>query len=91
MDAAAPATPPATTVPAELQALAMELALAMHARAMYPPGHPPLQAALERPCGRIRRALGQRGAVSLGIAHHQVVIQGGATDDAHPQGAGQAS
>jgi hypothetical protein len=72
------------TVPAELQDLALELALAMHARAMYPGGHPLLQAAVERLCGRIQRALAKRGDISLGIAHHQVVIEGVATDDKHP-------
>jgi len=82
MNTPSPALP--TTVPAELQELALELALALHARAMYPPGHPLLQAAVERLCGHIRRALGHRGDISLGIAHHQVVIEGVATDDKHP-------
>jgi hypothetical protein len=73
-----------TTVPAELQELALELALAMHARAMYPVGHPLLQAAVDRLCGRVQKALATRGDISLGIAHHQVVIEGVATDDKHP-------
>lgn len=84
MNAPTPATSLPTTVPAELQELALELALALHARAMYPPGHPLLQAAVERLCGHIRRALAERGDISLGIAHHQVVIEGVATDDRHP-------
>src|SRR5688572_26574844 len=85
MDAAFPATTSvAPAVPAELQELAMELALALHARAMYPPGHPLLRAALEKLCGRIEKGLAHRGDISLGIAHHQVVIEGVATDDKHP-------
>ncbi len=84
MDAALSATSVPTPVPAELQELALELALALHARAMYPPGHPLLQAALERLHGRIQKALAHRGEISLGIAHHQVVIEGVATDEGHP-------
>lgn len=84
MDAAFPATPVPAALPAELQELALELALAMHAWAMYPPGHPTLKAALERLRGRIGKALAQRDEISLGIAHHQVIIEGVATDESHP-------
>lgn len=84
MDVATPGTTRPPAVPAELQELALELALTLHARAMYPTGHPLLQAAVERLRGRVQKALAQRGEISLGIAHHQVVIEGVATDDTHP-------
>ena len=84
MDVTAPVTAKRPELPAELQELALELALALHARGMYPSSHPLLQAALERLRVRIERALAQRGEISLGIAHHQVVIEGVATDDSHP-------
>src|SRR5690242_12332357 len=81
---AAPSATSQQSLPAELQELALELALAMHARAMYPGGHPLLQAAVERLCSRVQKTLAQRSDISLGIAHHQVVIEGVATDDKHP-------
>ena len=84
MEHAASETARPASLPAELQELALELALTLHARAMYPSGHPLLQAALERLRGRIQNGLDQRGEISLGIAHHQVVIEGVATDDSHP-------
>ena len=84
MDVTAPVTAKRPELPAELQELALELALALHARGMYPSSHPLLQAALERLRGRIQKALAERGEISLGIAHHQVVIEGVATDDTHP-------
>jgi hypothetical protein len=84
MDVTVPGSAKRLELPAELQDLALELALALHARGMYPSSHPLLQAALERLRTRIDRALAERGEISLGIAHHQVVIEGVATDDGHP-------
>jgi hypothetical protein len=87
MHAATPATPATATpatLPVEFHELALELALAMHSRAMYPPGHPLLQTAMDRLYSRVQNALAHRGEISLGIAHRQVVIEGVATDDAHP-------
>jgi hypothetical protein len=59
------------------------LAHAVQKRAIYPVGHPLLQGAVERLCGRIRNALTARSEISLGIARNQVIIEGVAADERH--------
>lgn len=51
---------------------------------MYPGGHPSLGPATERVVERLTRALEGRSTLSLGVARHQLVIEGVATDPKNP-------
>jgi hypothetical protein len=82
MDAAAAVSPPSATS-AELQELAGELALALQKRAIYPAGHPLLQGAVERLSARAARWTALHGDITLGIAHHQLIIEGVAVPESH--------
>lgn len=84
--------PPSTPGPAQPQAtlsrnladFLIELSIALHKHAMYPGGHPSLAPATERVVERLTRALEGRGQLSLGVARHQLVIEGVATDPKNP-------
>ena len=62
----------------------LELALALHKRAIYPVGHPLLKGAVESLWRRAIRALEGRATLSLGVARNQLIIEGVATDEQHP-------
>lgn len=62
----------------------LELALALHKRAIYPVGHPLLIGAVESLWKRAERALEGRMTVSLGVARNQLIVEGVATDEQHP-------
>lgn len=62
----------------------LELALALHKRGLYPTGHPLLQGAVESLYRRTTQALEERSVLSLGIAGHQLIVEGVATDVTHP-------
>ena len=68
------------TLPRELADFLIELSIALHKHAMYPEGHPSLEPATERVSDRLTHALGGRASLSLGVARHQLVIEGVATD-----------
>src|SRR5437899_10012887 len=79
------------TVPAEKAAVSRELAdflielsIALHKDAMYPEGHPSLAPAAAAVTRRAGLLLEERSSVSLGVARHQLVIEGVATDPKHP-------
>lgn len=62
----------------------MELALSVHKRAIYPPGHPLLRGAVDSLLSRLARALDGRGSLSIGVARTTLLIDGVATDEANP-------
>jgi len=62
----------------------VELSIALHKHAMYPSDHPSLPPAAEAVVSRCERLLADRNTVSLGVARHQLVIEGVATDPKHP-------
>ncbi|MFQ5703919.1 MAG: HEAT repeat domain-containing protein [Gemmatimonadales bacterium] len=62
----------------------IELSIALHKHAMYPEGHPSLAPAAERVAQRLDPLLVERGTLSLGVAHNQLVIEGVATDPQNP-------
>ena len=68
----------------ELSEFLIELSIAVHRYAMYPPGHPSLGPAVENVVGRLAEIFENRRAVSIGVAHRQLVIEGVATDPRHP-------
>ncbi|HEV2751744.1 MAG TPA: hypothetical protein VGV12_14575 [Gemmatimonadales bacterium] len=62
----------------------VELSIALHKHAMYPEGHPSLQPAATAVTRRAALLLEDRATLSLGVARHQLVIEGVATDPKHP-------
>jgi hypothetical protein len=62
----------------------VELSIAMHKHAIYPPGHPLLDMAVDTVSRRIGGLLLERSALSIGIARKQLIIEGVATDSSHP-------
>ncbi len=51
---------------------------------MYPPGHPSLGPAAERLAARAERLLENRPTIAFGVARHQLIIDGVATDPNQP-------
>ena len=76
--------PGPATLPKELADFLMELAVALHKHAIYPPGHPLLDQAVDAVHGTLTRLLADRPALSIGVARRQLIIEGVATDSDHP-------
>jgi len=72
------------TLPKELADFLMELAVALHKHAIYPPGHPLLDQAVDSVHATLTRLLADRPALSIGVARRQLIIEGVATDSEHP-------
>jgi hypothetical protein len=68
----------------DLSEFLVELSIALHKHAMYPPGHPSLGPAAERLAARAERLLEGRPTVAFGVARHQLIIDGVATDPNQP-------
>ena len=51
---------------------------------MYPLGHPSLGPAAEGVTRHVERLLGDRDLIAFGVARHQLIIEGVATDAQHP-------
>ncbi|HEX4574175.1 MAG TPA: hypothetical protein VH158_03530 [Gemmatimonadales bacterium] len=68
----------------ELGDFLIELSIALHKHAMYPEGHPSLEPAAAAVARRAGLLLADRATLSLGVARHQLVIAGVATDAKHP-------
>ncbi|HVE80266.1 MAG TPA: hypothetical protein VNA89_15475, partial [Gemmatimonadaceae bacterium] len=63
----------------ELSDFLVELSIALHKHAIYPPGHPLLTSAVDRLLRKVLALLQDRATVSLGVARKQLVIEGVAT------------
>jgi hypothetical protein len=72
------------TLSRELAEFLMDLAIAMHKHAIYPPGHPLLDQAVDSVHAGLTGLLFDRPALSIGVARRQLVIEGVATDSNHP-------
>src|SRR5262245_22655965 len=83
-DTERPAGPEAASLPKELADFLMELAVALHKHAIYPPGHPLLDQAVDSVHVSLARLLADRPALSIGVARRQLIIEGVATDSDHP-------
>jgi hypothetical protein len=68
----------------ELADFLVELSIAMHKHAIYPPGHPLLEGAVDAVSRKLWGLLVDRPALSIGVARKQLVIEGVATDPNHP-------
>jgi hypothetical protein len=71
------------TLSRDLADFLTELSIALHRHAMYPQGHPSLGPAAAAVARRVGQLLEARVALSLGVARHQLVIEGVATDAKH--------
>ena len=74
----------APLLPQQVTELLLELALALQRYAMYPGGHPSLDAAVARVTERLEAYLVHQPILSLGVARRQLVVEGVATDSTHP-------
>ncbi|HEV2290607.1 MAG TPA: hypothetical protein VGR60_02055, partial [Gemmatimonadales bacterium] len=86
-----PGAPPAPAAAGETKLLSRELAtflvefsIALHKNQIYPPGHPLLDASVAGFTDRLHALLEERTTLSLGVARHQLVIEGVATDPSNP-------
>jgi hypothetical protein len=70
--------------PREFTDFLIELSVALHKHAMYPLGHPSLGPAAEAVTRHVERLLGDRDLIAFGVARHQLIIEGVATDAQHP-------
>ena len=68
----------------ELADFLVELSIAMHKTAIYPPRHPLLEAAVAGVERKLTRLLRERPTLSIGVARRQLIIEGVATDANHP-------
>ncbi|MGH7536966.1 MAG: hypothetical protein ACREMG_15520, partial [Gemmatimonadales bacterium] len=71
---------PVTALSRDLADFLVEFSIVLHKRAMYPPGHPHLQESAERFVTRLESLLQPREALAIGVARHQLIIAGVATD-----------
>jgi hypothetical protein len=58
----------------------VEFSIVLHKRAMYPVGHPHLQESTSRFVDRLDSLLAPRDALAIGVARHQLIVAGTATD-----------
>jgi hypothetical protein len=72
------------TLSRELADFLVELSISLHKHAIYPAAHPLLVGAVDSVYRRLSGLLLERGALSLGVARKQLVIEGVATDPSHP-------
>jgi len=68
----------------ELADFLIEFSIALHKHAMYPEGHPSLAPAAAGVTRRAEHLFEQRATLALGVARHQLVIEGVATDPKNP-------
>ena len=68
----------------ELSDFLIELSIGLHKNAIYPSGHPLREAAADLIARRIDALLKDRTTLSLGVARHQLIIEGVATEDTNP-------
>ena len=62
----------------------LEFSIALHKYTMYPDGHPSLEPAAAAVVGRAASLLSDRNQIAFGVARRQLIIEGAATDSAHP-------
>ncbi|HET7620619.1 MAG TPA: hypothetical protein VFK39_01835 [Gemmatimonadaceae bacterium] len=79
-----PAKQPNTVLPRDLSDFVIELSIALHKHGMYPDGHPSLNVARAGVARRLDTLLRERGSLALGVARHQLIIEGLATDSRNP-------
>ena len=76
--------PRAVALSKELSEFLLEFSIGVHRYAMYPPDHPSLVPAAGNVMRKLAGILSDRRTLSIGVAHHQLVIPGLATESKHP-------
>ena len=76
----APARPRVATLARDLSDFLVEFSIVLHKRALYPSGHPHLQDSAVRFVNRLECLLEHRAELMIGIARHQLIVGGVATD-----------
>ena len=71
-------------LPREVLIFLIQLSVALSKTRAYPPDHPVLAAALDVLLQQLGALLAHRPALTLGIAPQQVIVEGAASDPAHP-------
>lgn len=68
----------------ELSDFLIEFSIGLQKYAIYPPGHPMLGTTSADLHERLQKLLKDRAALSLGVARHQLIIEGVATEESNP-------
>jgi hypothetical protein len=68
------------TLARDLADFLVEFSIVLHKRALYPQGHPHLQESAVRFVDRLESLLERRDGLMIGVARHQLIIGGIATD-----------
>src|SRR6476619_2601028 len=68
------------TLSRDLADFLVEFSIVLHKRAMYPVGHPHLQNSTSRFLDRLDSLLAPRDGLAIGVARHQLIVAGTATD-----------
>src|SRR5512140_2409790 len=68
----------------ELSDFLIEFSIGLHKNAIYPTGHPLRDAAADLISRRLDALLKERMTLSLGVARHQLIIEGVATEENNP-------
>ena len=76
----APGARSTATLSRDLADFLVEFSIVLHKRAMYPLGHPHLQESTERFVNRLESLLAPRDTLAIGVARHQLIVAGVATD-----------
>lgn len=84
LDRETPEVAPRAALPREVNDFLVELSVALHKHAMYPLGHPSLGPAAESVTRQALRLMGSNEVLAFGIARHQLIIEGVATDPQQP-------
>jgi hypothetical protein len=83
-DAVPPAPGSRASPPRDVSEFLIELSVALHKHAMYPQGHPSLGPAVDGVTRHAERLFGDGDMLAFGVARHQLIIEGVATDAQHP-------
>jgi hypothetical protein len=68
----------------DLSAFLVQLSIALHKSAAYPPRHPMVAGAVDVATRSLTDLLCRRPALSLGVTRNQLLIEGEGTDPSHP-------
>ncbi len=68
----------------ELSDFLIEFSIGLHKNAIYPSGHPLRESAADLIARRVDSLLKERLTLSLGVARHQLIIEGVATEENNP-------
>lgn len=74
------AAPGGASLPRDLTDFLIDFSIVLHKRTMYPPAHPHSRESVGRFGRRLEALLERQGVLMLGVARHQLIVGGIATD-----------